>query len=229
MTSFLLLFLNPFKQISKARDAQKEQNLKQIVNALDTYYNDNNSYPTNIGFGSTWAVNGNVYMQSVPQDPDCSGGGSCFSYLIDPSNPQWNVLFAKIANAPNSSVSCPLASLPNCFPANYADSGYNYCVMSGKVDCNYISLQTLPPNAGAGTGLNHGGVSSTPTPTPTTAQAPSPTPTPVFCATYYALTGSGPSGPTCNNLGSDPTSQCTIHGGIFTCYSRSNCTAPLCQ
>lgn len=227
LVSFLLLLFNPIKQIQKARDAQKQQNFKQINSALDSYYNDNNNYPTSLPFGLIWQGGNTVYMEKVPQDPDCDGGGSCYDYLTDPSNPQWNVLFAKVNSPPNSSISCALASLNNCFPSNYAASGYNYCVLSGKVDCNYISSQILPPNAGAGTGSN-----PNPTNSPTPAgPTPTPVPTipPVHCNRFYALTGSGPNGPLCNDLSSDPNSQCSIHGGTYTCYSQSNCTQPLCQ
>lgn len=150
MISFLLIFINPFTQIEKARDAQRVQNLKQVNNALDTYYNDNNRYPSSFSFEGTWQAGSTVYMQKVPQDPSCNVGGSCYTYITDPSNPQWNVLFTKIYQSSVNASTCALA--PDCRPSNYDQSGYNYCVLSGEVDCAFISSSiTLPANAG-GTG-----------------------------------------------------------------------------
>lgn len=189
MASFLLIFLNPFKQIEKARDAQREQNLKQLNTALDTYFNDTNCYPSTFSFGGTWQQGAVSYMQKVPQDPDCASGGSCYSYIVDSTStcPQWNILFAKIFNKTNTSSTCPLEKIPNCLPSNYAQSGYNFCVVSGNVDCSYMGTLSLPANAGSQGG---GGVGGTPGPTstpfPTSTSTPTPTP---ICSKNYACTG----------------------------------------
>lgn len=165
--SFLILFLNPFKQIEKARDAQRQQNLKQINNALDTFYNDNNCYPSSLIFGQELndPASGVVYMKQVPQDPNCPGD-SCYTYVTDASScPQWNVIFTKIYQSSVNSSTCALE--PDCRPSNYDTSGYNYCALSGEVECAAISSITLPANAGAGTGgTGGGGGTGTPTPTP---------------------------------------------------------------
>jgi len=192
LVTMSIITINPIKQLQKARDAKVEYNLKQINSALDLYYNDNNKYPVKLVFGDTLkAANENtVYMNQIPQDPDCANGGSCYYYMTDSSNLQWNVLFTKVYNLSNSSVSCPLKNMIDsagkpCVPRNYDESGYNYCVLSGNVDCSFIREQDLPKNAGKGTGgSGSGGVpipSSIPSgstfPTPTPA-GPTPTPTP---------------------------------------------------
>lgn len=186
MFSLLILFLDPFKQIQKARDSQRVQNLKQITQALDTYYNDINCYPLSLSFGNSWQQNAAIYMKQIPQDPSCASGGSCYTYVTDISSscPAWNVLFAKIYQSTANSSSCSLQS--NCLPANYEESGYNYCVLSGNVDCAYISSLSLPANAGAGTGGSGGSGGNTPTPGPTSASTPTPTP---FCSLNYSCTG----------------------------------------
>lgn len=184
MLSFLLLFINPFKQIEKARDAQRIQNLKQLNNALDSFYNDNSCYPVSLSFGSSWQVGSAVYMKKIPQDPSCYTGGSCYAFVVDPAScPQWNVIFAKLYSSSTNAPTCDLQKFSNCLPVNYSSSGYNYCVVSGEVDCAYISTQSLPANAGAPTAG----------PTPTSGPLPTATPTPTSvptCSKNYSCTGS---------------------------------------
>lgn len=189
MLSFLFLLLNPFKQIEKARDAQRQQNLKQINSALDTYYNDNNCFPLSLSFGSAWQQGSAVYMKKIPQDPNCASGSSCYAYITDTTSncPAWNILFTKIYQSSVNVSTCALEQLSNCLPLNYAQSGYNYCVLSGKVDCAYISNISLPVNAGAPvlTLTPTIGPTSTPTITPTPTLIPTPTP----CSKDYSCTG----------------------------------------
>jgi general secretion pathway protein G len=91
---------------ARARDAQRKSDLRNIKTALETYYNDNNSYPVSVGGAScTPAVclggsggvltSGNTpYMKTVPDDPkagqhytysptpaSCSAG-ACTSYTL---------------------------------------------------------------------------------------------------------------------------------------------------
>ena len=141
LLTMLAVIINPVKQLQKARDAQRVQDIKQIANALDTYYNDKNSYPApaSLSFGGNWLP----YMRKIPQDPNCASGGSCYTYITDPVNLQWNVLFAKAENKTNSSTACSLEQLSSCVPTNYVIGGY-YCVLSGKVDCSVLRITTLP-------------------------------------------------------------------------------------
>lgn len=190
MISFLILFLDPFKQIEKARDSQRQQSLKQINSALDTFYNDNSCYPPSLSFGNSWQQGEAVYMKKIPQDPSCTGGGSCYAYVTNTSSscPAWNILFAKIYQSSVNSPTCALEQLSSCLPSNYYQSGYNYCILSGEVDCAYISSLSLPADAGAGTG-GTGGTGGT-TPTPTSGSMPTPTPTGVSgCSKDYSCTG----------------------------------------
>jgi hypothetical protein len=185
LLSFLLLFINPFKQLEKARDAQRIQNLKQINNALDSYYNDNNCYPLSLSFGSPWEVGSAVYMKKVPQDPSCYTGGSCYSLVVDPATcPQWNVIFAKLYSSATNAPTCDLEKYSNCVPANYSTSGYNYCIVSGQVDCAYISTVTLPDNAGAPSATPTTSITPTPQPTATPTLTPPPS-----CSRDYSCTG----------------------------------------
>lgn len=176
LTTLALVTLNPIAQIQKGQDAQRQQDLKEINSALDTYYNDNNCYPISLPpSGSSWTSSGGqtLYMQKVPGDPLAAGGGQNYAYLTDGTAcPQWNVLFAKVSNtssynknptADQKATLCPLANMKNssgneCVPANYP--AYNYCVLSGSVACDTvgglsaapITVSSNPPgNSGGGT------------------------------------------------------------------------------
>jgi prepilin-type N-terminal cleavage/methylation domain-containing protein len=146
MLSLLIGIINPFRQIQKARDAQIEQDTTQIAGAIDSYFNDNNHYPVSVPFGSLWKVGSVSYMQKVPQDPNCGTGSSCYAYFTDDTNLQWNVLFAKLDAKIPSAVACSLEQISDCLPTNYASLGYNFCFLSGKVDCSYIKNHSIIPS-----------------------------------------------------------------------------------
>ncbi len=85
---------------ARARDAQRKSDLRNVKTALETYYNDNNSYPTaNPGGGSaaSCVIAGNStcigaalssgttpYMKTVPSDPK-NTGSYVYTYLPTPS------------------------------------------------------------------------------------------------------------------------------------------------
>ena len=187
MISFFLIFINPFKQVQKAKDAQRQADLSNIRQALDTYYNDHNCFPASLPFGSPWQVGSTVYMKKVPQDPDCLSGGSCYQYLNDTETcPQWNVLFSKAAVSSNA-TSCPLQQIPSCVPSNYYDSGYSSCIVSGTVNCPTLVSMSIPTSGGSQTVPTVAiGPTSPPQPTSTPTQIPVPTsgntPTPTSIA-----------------------------------------------
>ena len=153
LVSLSLMILNPVAQIQKGQDAQRQHDLKQIVTGLDSYFNDKNSYPQDI----TLLVS-NKNIQAIPNDPAATAGFN-YAYIYDGQNnvppsatPQWNVLFARLAlpSSSNSSFSCPLAKLKDslgnlCIPKDYLLLGYNYCIISGSVDCDVIRAITVAP------------------------------------------------------------------------------------
>lgn len=170
LTGGLLLTLNPQKQIDKTRDSVKAEDLRQIKNALDAYYEDNKCFPQSVPFGSDWTHNGTVYMKKVPQDSSCNNGqGSCYLYKVPEDNcPQWNILFSRISKASSQTTSCALSSLSNCAPKGYTDYSWA-CTLSGAVDCdNLVST----------TDMSGGSLALLPTPTPAGPGGPTPTPTP---------------------------------------------------
>lgn len=63
---------------AKARDAKRVADLKQISNALELYYSDNNRYPTIITPGQSLnAADGTTYLQKIPNNPSPRNDGNC--------------------------------------------------------------------------------------------------------------------------------------------------------
>ncbi len=244
LLTLLIVTINPIKQLQKARDAQRQHDVFQIRNSLDAYYNDKNCYPISLTMGAQFNSGSTVYIQKVPQDPDFSNNYPSYIYETNQSQfcPQWNIIFAKLSSTQSLQTSCALTQLKNtngndCLPTNYIDLGYNYCVISGKVDCDYVSANPLQPPLFA-TPTPTPVPTATPTPTPTSAptptptSAPTPTPTPIptptpvpfNCSPNYFAVSAG----LCNIVTSN---QCTIYGGSLTCYSgpgTTTCSGNLC-
>ena len=163
--------INPLAQIKKSQDAERQHDLKQVVTALDSYYNDNNYYPSSIGVLIT-----DNEIQAVPSDPSVSSSWPNYAFVQAPgNNPQWNVLFAKLAFPSSSSLSCPLEKMQSCLPGNYKDLGYNYCIVSGNVICSQMPsvITPLPIATSPGGGQ--------PTSIPTAASTPTPTQGAFYC------------------------------------------------
>jgi general secretion pathway protein G len=207
LTTILLVTLNPLTQIQKGQDAQRQQDLRQIGSALDTYYNDNNCYPKSIpSSGTSWtsADGKTVYMKKVPGDPTVAGGGRNYAYLTDGTDcPQWDVLLAKVSNTsdynknPNAqekATLCPLTNMGTpCIPNNFAK--YNYCVLSGTVNCNIVGTLSAAsldntPIAPFVTPTNSPVIQPTDTPFPTPTLGPI---TPCSCANTIAHAYAGQS------------------------------------
>lgn len=71
---------NFFTSLKKGRDARRKGDLEQIQRALEMYYEDKKTYPTNLTFGSALSDpdSGKIYMQKVPDDPI---SGKDYQYL----------------------------------------------------------------------------------------------------------------------------------------------------
>ena len=148
------MILNPVAQIQKGQDATRQHDLKQIATGLDSYFNDNNSYPKSDLSVLVSAKD----IHAIPNDP-AANAKSNYAYVYDgevtnPTNatPQWNVLFAKLAfpSTSDSTLACPLEKMRDsgsnvCVPKNYVSSGYNYCIISGNVNCDQITDMTVVP------------------------------------------------------------------------------------
>lgn len=78
----VLIIPNLVSGPQRARDSQRKTDVRNIKTSLETYYNDNNSYPT----ASTWKTDLSAgttpYMKTVPADPK---GGADYTYTPSPS------------------------------------------------------------------------------------------------------------------------------------------------
>ena len=191
MSTIVLVQLDPIAQINKAKDSTRFSDITKIRTAADSYYDDKNCYPDQIPFGSEWKDQGSgtVYLNPVPQDPNYSADHTqSYLYETDSSStcPQWNVLYARLKSSNTENTLCPLQQLKDkyggsCLPPGFGNSGYNYCVVSGTVDCTYISQTTiggLPTNVPTPTPSSSPNPTASPTPTPTPTSTPGPTVTP---------------------------------------------------
>lgn len=114
LSSVVLASLNSAR--SKARDARRLADIRQLQTALEMYYNDHNNYPI-----MTWAFSDGTgnwstlksalapYMTTLPTDPLNSGGrfssgGYTFAYYATSfGGPgQWYMIVFRLENSPNA-------------------------------------------------------------------------------------------------------------------------------
>jgi len=226
LLALTLTVLNPFTQLKRFRDAQRKQDFFQIRNSLDTYYNDHGCYPASIPFGEEWSDGNVILMKKVPKDPGIQCiTGKCYEYYYQTDGStcsQWAMLYAKLEITPRSTETCGQEIIRKMCPGAPYSIKYNYCLSIGQVNCIGLKNAELPNPYTLSPTPTFGPTSTpTPSPTPGPTSAPTPTNTPQVCPLdlYYACTGAS----VCNNLGSDPSSFCQIHGGSYVCYCESNC------
>lgn len=92
--------LDPLSQFKKADDAKTKSDLAQVQRALETYYEDNSSYPANNGsyqivdkkLGAiTWGSNWGSYINVMPKDST-----SGHNYVYYSPNGQTYYLYANL-------------------------------------------------------------------------------------------------------------------------------------
>ncbi len=149
LAAIVILIINPQKQLQKARDAVRKDDLSQIATALGNYSLEIGSYPlsttdyqiTNAPWGQSWQP----YMVKVPQDPL---PWQTYAYKSDGKTYQ---LYAKLENPDlNGCIACG------------PGGEYNYGITSST----QATLATLP-------------AAPTPTPSPFLLPSPSPTEIPI--------------------------------------------------
>lgn len=144
--------LNSFTSSQKkARDAQRKTNLKQIADALETYYNDKGEYPADDDAGSingcgedaeetcVWGASsfqntttGTVYMIQLPQDSTLGLSYYYESFTNAGVNNQYQ-LYARLENTQDISISKDASDNPLVYdnldcgtkPCNYGISSSN--------------------------------------------------------------------------------------------------------
>lgn len=63
----------------KSRDAKRVADMRQLMSALELYYNDAGAYPTFVtpGQAMTYSGTSTTYMAVVPSNPSPNNDGSC--------------------------------------------------------------------------------------------------------------------------------------------------------
>lgn len=215
---FGVVAVNPAKQINKTKDANRVSDLSKIRSAADIYYDNKNCYPSSLPSGQWKDADGTLYMGTVPQDPNPA---TPYKYIADTSScPQWNVIFSKLTYASSSTTACPLQQLSNCLPGGFDTSGYNYCVVSGNVDCATVrysdafGVAASPPSpTQSPTSAPTSAPTAIITPVPSSTPSATPSPTPAPSATPTASPSATPS-PT-------PTPAPSCVNGTFSCVNNN--------
>lgn len=96
LSTLAVVALNNARQ--KSRDAKRVSDIKQIQTALELYYNDANSYPTSLTFGTgSVAYSGTTYMSIIPDNPSPQNDGSCpiggYSFTRDGSGSSYHISY----------------------------------------------------------------------------------------------------------------------------------------
>ena len=91
-----VLLPNFISSRERARDTRRKHDLSEIKTALRLYYNDHQSYPDTLSFGTNWSS----YMQSVPDD---SLEGRSYRYCVSSDGEQF-LLFARLENPADKSL-----------------------------------------------------------------------------------------------------------------------------
>jgi general secretion pathway protein G len=62
---------------AKSRDAKRVADMRQMISALELYYNDASMYPTAVTPGLSLTYSSTTYMAVVPSNPSPYNDGSC--------------------------------------------------------------------------------------------------------------------------------------------------------
>jgi len=197
----IVLFLAYNRQISRAQDAKRKDDLEDLRVAFEDYYNDYECYPDMTLLDNCGGTDLQPYLREVPCDPKYKdpyvgftlSGDSCDGYRV----------LTQIANLndPNiESMGCDATN--GCF---YDDPTYNYGIAMGAP----ITSADWEQVAG-------------PTPDPT--NAPTDAPTPTLGPGYWVIAPDG----TCSHYTVDyyPTAGCPgYYNSYDECFAVSGCSA----
>jgi len=146
-----LVAINPLVQFQKANDSRRKSDLSQLQKALETYYQDNGSYPlssitaplykitvpgqttpTTVDWGKAWQP----YMNLVPKDPVAS------KHYVYYSTGQSYFLYASLDRGSKDPQSCQNMASNECNSIQTNNIGANSC--GGP--CNFgVSTPNVSP------------------------------------------------------------------------------------
>jgi len=142
----LITVIDPKRQFDRAYDTENAEKLRQISQALHSYYQGRGKYPMTTEFpvaGGNFTVGENILMPNVPAQ-DTNWGPF---YFTNNANPQWFAIFwrKRFADTTDAEVgrrSCALERIA-CVPTGYVNGNYS-CLYAGTIDCSFPSGPSLP-------------------------------------------------------------------------------------
>jgi prepilin-type N-terminal cleavage/methylation domain-containing protein len=86
---------------AKSRDAKRVADVKQIMTALELYFNDKQSYPpatmvlptSTLGIYSTTSSNTSTYMQVIPAPPTPPTTMNQYSYSVNAAGDSYTIMY----------------------------------------------------------------------------------------------------------------------------------------
>ena len=102
LSTLSILALNTAR--ARSRDARRVADVKQIQTALEMYYNDAGSYPTNASMtpGARLFTANGTYMSAIPTPPTPTNDGSCpvitgvdnkYTYAVGSGNSTYTIRY----------------------------------------------------------------------------------------------------------------------------------------
>ncbi|MEI7451751.1 MAG: FISUMP domain-containing protein [Candidatus Falkowbacteria bacterium] len=145
---------------SKARDARRVADVKQIQTALDLYYNDAGHYPLNNIFASgtiftTSTVTGTTtYMQIVPHAPtptdgSCNVAANTYSYAVDSEGKAYNIGYC---------LGGPAGSMAAGYKCATPDGVFNLACAGAATSTNMVGGSGAANFTSCGDQVSYGGI-----------------------------------------------------------------------
>lgn len=130
---FIISSMSWRRQLDKARDAQRKDDLVRIATALEEYQSDNNCYPEQALLQNYSGDELRPYLDNIPRDPT---DNTAYYYLPDPDNPACPKNFRLLSRMQNEAD--PGIAAQNC------DGDYG-CGWGGNPVYNYgTASQNIP-------------------------------------------------------------------------------------
>lgn len=125
---------NLMNSMKRGRDAKRKEDLQQIKNALEMYYEDNKQYPGSLSFGNqlTHPKISKTYMQKIPKDPLAEYTYQYKSISIGTGTSNAYNIYSQLENKEDAGPGSVKAVSPNVA----IDGGYNSTdCCSGSANC----------------------------------------------------------------------------------------------
>ena len=123
----IVIFAGYSRQLSRARDAQRKDDLEKLKVAFEDYYNDNACYPNFTIFEQCGGSAFSPYMKEIPCDPQDEQPYKYFAFQGNACRGYRVLVQLENTNDPNiASSGCDQTN--GCY---YSDSSYNYGIAMG--------------------------------------------------------------------------------------------------